>query len=202
MRTCVVCGVGIEERHGRATVCDGIECTRKRSQKYVLRYRALNQEKFRARQNAQKKAQRSRRPLPTKVCVICGTCFANIHHNAKLCSDACRDSHIKQQRDSKAEHRRQIERERYSIRKNDAEFMAQRRANSARNRVGEDREAYLVKKRAEYYRNRDKRLAHDTARRNSKLDYYRALARARNSEKSAALKLIREIQTKGIEALL
>lgn len=144
-----------------------------------------------------------------KVCVVCGGEFQG-HHNAKSCSLECKKArNVNKASQWRAAHPN-WEREHHS--KNRQRRNAQRREWRARNN--------------EHARERDKRWYHDNRERElercrqyretnrelvnarSKASYWRhreknlIALRRQNTERTAARQLVREIQSKGLKALL
>lgn len=195
MRTCVICGDEIEHLRWNVTACAG-ECRRRRQQVAVLRYRAENP----AKHSQQRCAQRARKRQP-KSCVVCGETISGRPPNAQLCSEACVIAQRKAKYQARAERRRALERQRWSERRDDAEFMRRRRANGAAYRE-RNRDDVLRRKREDYERNRKRYLSQQKTKRESDIERSRAMARKRAALRTAALKLIREIEAKGLEALL
>lgn len=232
MRTCVVCGVGIEGRPSNHLTCSKPCSNTRRKEDNVrrlARYRAANLHKRSSdaeprtclhcgasiegrhpnaktcstkcykRVEASRLRQATQTALGDRQCRMCGGSLFGLHHLATFCSDGCRRNHRREY--SKSRYINDISGERTKK----AEYHQKnqsRRSQYSRQYRQKNADALLEKKQAYREANRDrlKQAEKDRLERHGEL--IRKRARDRYHERRAAIKLIREIQTKGIEALL
>ncbi|MBS9476191.1 hypothetical protein [Ancylobacter radicis] len=198
-RTCVICGANIGHRAKRSIVC-GDPCARKRQQESVLRYRSRNKAAHQERDRIYKR-RTSGVIKANKKCQICGNSLADCHGLAVTCSETCKSEYKLHKKHEYADRRRQLERNRYSIRKTDPEYLAYRRSIQKRRR-DRDPEAHRQRKRNNYAANRARILLLQKIKRDANLETHRKRSRDRTSARSAAIKILQELEAQGLEALL
>lgn len=162
-----------------------------------------------------------------RTCTQCQTSISHLHGAKKFCSDECRHSHnaAEARRRRRENHEAYCETERARYQRNREKYLAQDRARRERNRekiaerrrklyaldpskakaaaaarYWKDPDAARERAREERQRNLGKRLEYD--RKRAKEPKRREAARKRNAERSAAIKLFRQLESQGLEALL
>lgn len=203
MRTCIVCNVRIDHRAAQARTCSR-SCQQKSSRDNL-------KDEYNSRRRA-----KARLNKPPRFCEVCDVPIDHMHGKTNVCSDQCRSKHRTEYAKKRIDAgiTQEISNRSYQKHK-DA-----RRA-SARSRIpkkGDPRYEEWAEKRSAYYKkNRadlleKKKLNHsqhpEKARERSRAWREKNLQRARDNSReyssklAAALKIIKEIQTKGLEALL
>lgn len=133
-----------------------------------------------------------------KTCVVCGGEF-KAHRSAITCSRRC-----SMDRENQMAAKRRAENPE-KFRAADRIFNARHAAKKAqrlKDMRGSNPDDVRAKDRDRYWRYRDKKVEYYRRRRQTEGDRLRRQANKRNAEAAAALRLVRELQSKGLEALL
>lgn len=131
-----------------------------------------------------------------RTCVICGAGIGHRHYNAKTCSGSCAD---KRMREIKREWTRRWRADNSEIEKENRKRQRKKRRQSEPDKV---READKRNYRRRYDANPEPFLSRARRWAAENPEKRRAICAAYTEKRNAALKLIRELEAKGMEALL
>lgn len=187
IKRCVVCGAEFEA--GDRSVACSEKCRRSRKRNQWREFYLHNRELLATSKRANRLVAKSE-ALVRRVCVVCGEEITSLRNNRATCSPGC-----KREARNAAARRRTVGVTRrcvvcrimFRVTSSDVACSPECRASRSASLRDARRPAERARDRDRYQRDAEKR---------------RVRARDRGAERSAAIRLIRELQAKGIEALL